>query len=120
MEPSALLGKRRQKRDKAERMASTMEGESSHTGCVLTVLCTCNSGQTCSRCVFPLCTGRVGREFGSKASMKAAKTGGMSNREKERKKRLPIAARGAQVRKRMDRTKQKSRAKNFRGHVRQK
>ena len=69
------------------------------------------------RCLLSF-AGRVGREFGSKASLKKAKTGGMSNREKERRKRLPIAARGSQVRKRMDRTKQKSRPKNFKGHVR--
>lgn len=42
----------------------------------------------------------------------------MSNREKEKNKRLPFAARSGQVKKRLQRSKGKK-AKNFKGHVRQ-
>lgn len=62
-------------------------------------------------------TGREGREFGAKASLKKDKTGGLSNREKDKRKNLPMAARSGQARKRMERNKRKSN-KNFRGHVR--
>ncbi|KAL6785625.1 hypothetical protein ACKKBF_B01005 [Auxenochlorella protothecoides x Auxenochlorella symbiontica] len=61
--------------------------------------------------------GREGREFGAKASLKKDKTGGLSNREKDKRKNLPMAARSGQARKRMERNKRKSN-KNFRGHVR--
>ena len=40
----------------------------------------------------------AGREFGAKARLKQKKTGGLSNREKTKRKRLPFAARSGQVR----------------------
>ena len=86
MDPNDLLGKRRGRRDKEERMASIMEG-------------------------------RVGREFGAKARLKKDKQGGLSNREKDKRKNLPMAAKMGQVRRRMDKGRLKS-AKNFKGHVR--
>jgi protein SDA1 len=86
VDPSALLGKRRGRRDKEERMASIMAG-------------------------------REGREFGSKAALKKDKQGGLSNREKDRRKNLPLAARAGQVRRRLIKGRLKSK-KNFKGHVR--
>ncbi|KAL4448816.1 hypothetical protein ABPG77_007533 [Micractinium sp. CCAP 211/92] len=62
--------------------------------------------------------GREGREFGAKAKLKQKKTGGLSNREKEKRKRLPMAARSGQVKKRLVRHKLKKSAKNFKGHAR--
>ena len=85
LDPNDLLGKRRGRRDKEERMASVLEG-------------------------------REGREFGSKASLKKDKQGGLSNREKNRRKNLPFAARAGQVKRRMAKGKMKSK-KNFKGHV---
>ncbi len=85
VDPMALLGKRRGRRDKEERLASVMEG-------------------------------REGREFGAKAKLKNDKQGGLSNREKEHRKRLPSAARAGQVRRRLVKNKMKSK-KNFKGHV---
>ena len=42
--------------------------------------------------------GREGREgFGAKSGLKKKKTGGLSNREKDKRKRLPFAARSGQV-----------------------
>lgn len=41
--------------------------------------------------------GREGREFGAKSGLKKKKTGGLSNREKDKRKRLPMAARSGQV-----------------------
>lgn len=84
--PMDLLGKKRGRADKEERLASVMEG-------------------------------REGREFGAKSRIKKAKTGGLSNREKQKRKNLPMGAVGGQVRKRLERNKLKS-AKNFKGHVR--
>jgi len=86
VDPSALLGKRRGRRDKEERMASIMAG-------------------------------REGREFGSKAALKKDKQGGLSNREKDRRKNLPLAARAGQVKRRLQKGRLKSK-KNFKGHVR--
>ena len=86
VDPSALLGKRRGRRDKEERMASVLAG-------------------------------REGREFGSKAALKKDKQGGLSNREKDRRKNLPLAARAGQVRRRLIKGRLKSK-KNFKGHVR--
>jgi len=86
VDPSALLGKRRGRRDKEERLASIMAG-------------------------------REGREFGSKAALKKDKQGGLSNREKDRRKNLPLAARAGQVRRRLIKGRLKSK-KNFKGHVR--
>lgn len=43
--------------------------------------------------------GREGRgEFGARSGLKKKKTGGLSNREKDKRKRLPMAARSGQVR----------------------
>lgn len=86
MDPTNLLGKRRGRRDKEERMASVLEG-------------------------------REGREFGAKSRIKKDKTGGLSNKEKQKRKNLPMAAVSGQVRKRLERGKRKK-AKNFKGHVR--
>lgn len=61
--------------------------------------------------------GREGREFAAKSSLKKKKTGGLSNREKAKRKALPLAARSGQARSRMQRNKLKSN-KNFKGHVR--
>jgi len=60
--------------------------------------------------------GREGREFGAKARLKKSKTGGLSNKEKNKRKNIPVAAVSGQVRKRLERGKKKS-AKNFKGHV---
>lgn len=83
--PDDLLGKRRGKMDKQERLATVMEG-------------------------------REGREFGAKSSIKKSKTGGLSNKEKQRRKNLPSAAVSGQVKKRLGKKKLKS-AKNFKGRV---
>lgn len=62
--------------------------------------------------------GREGREFGAKSSLKKNKTGGLSNREKDRRKRLPLAARTVQAKRRVGQSKRKkSLTKNFKGHV---
>jgi hypothetical protein len=43
-------------------------------------------------------TGREGRgEFGARSNLKKKKTGGLSNREKDKRKNLPFAARSGQV-----------------------
>jgi len=86
VQPSALVGKHKYRKDKEERMVSVLEG-------------------------------REGREFGAKSSLKKSKTGGLSNREKEKRKNLPLAARSGQVKKRLAIRKNKSN-KNFKGHVR--
>lgn len=39
--------------------------------------------------------GREGREFGAATARKKQKTGGLSNREKQKRKRLPPSARAA-------------------------
>lgn len=62
MDPSALVGKHKARKDKAERMASVLEG-------------------------------REGREFGAAASRKKKKSGGLSNKQKAKRKNLPDAAR---------------------------
>ena len=61
--------------------------------------------------------GREGREFGAKSQLHKKKTGGLSNREKDKRKRLPLAARSGQARKRQERKKKLS-IKNFKGHQR--
>ncbi|KAL4857462.1 hypothetical protein ACK3TF_002330 [Chlorella vulgaris] len=58
--------------------------------------------------------GREGREFGARSTLKKQKTGGLSNREKDKRKRLPYAARSGQVKKRLAKNKTKS-AKNQKG-----
>jgi hypothetical protein len=45
-------------------------------------------------------------------------TGGTSEREKQRKKAMPHAARLVQLQRRHDATKRKNFSKNFKGHVR--
>lgn len=62
--------------------------------------------------------GREGREFGAKSGLKKKKTGGLSNREKDKRKRLPMAARSGQVKKRLARNKMKKIGKNYKGHQR--
>lgn len=63
--------------------------------------------------------GREGRaKFGAASGMKKKKTGGLSEREKQRKKQMPIAARIAQLRNRHTKNKNKHVRGNFRGHVR--
>jgi protein SDA1 len=62
--------------------------------------------------------GREGRDFGSRASLKKLKTGGLSERQKQKKKALPSAARVAQLRRRADEGRRRKSAKNFKGHVR--
>lgn len=84
--PVDLLGKKRGKADKQERLASVLEG-------------------------------REGREYGAKARIKNKKTGGLSHKEKQKRKNIPLGAVGGQVRKRLERNKMRS-AKNFKGHVR--
>jgi len=84
--PMDLLGKKRGKADKQERMASVLEG-------------------------------REGREYGAKARIKNKKTGGLSNKQKQKQKNIPLGAVGGQVRKRLEKNKMRS-AKNFKGHVR--
>jgi protein SDA1 len=78
----------KKRKDKAERLASVMKG-------------------------------REGREaFGARASLKKKKTGGMSEREKQRKKALPVAARIQQLRNRATKSRQKNNPRHFKGHVR--
>jgi protein SDA1 len=88
IDPSSLEGRVKRRKDKRERLESVLAG-------------------------------REGRgEFGSRASRKKDKTGGLSERQKQKKKALPLAARAAQLqRRRTDNRKRKS-AKNFKGHVR--
>ena len=56
--------------------------------------------------------GREGREFGAAAGKRKAKAGGLSNREKQKRKAMPLAARSAQARKRagMGRSKRAGKA----------
>ncbi|KAK9811636.1 hypothetical protein WJX72_007420 [[Myrmecia] bisecta] len=85
VDPSNLQGKHKRRQDKEARMASVLEG-------------------------------REGREgFGAASGRKKQKSGGMSNKEKAKKKDLPIVARIAQIRRRAGR--QKGGSKNFKGHV---
>ena len=91
VDPTSLLGKKRGRADKAERLASVMEG-------------------------------REGRmEFGAKAKLKKEKTGGLSNKEKARRKRVLVGGVGGQVARRMERKKgnRKGVGKQFRGRVKQ-
>ena len=63
--------------------------------------------------------GREGREeFGPRASRKKQKTGSKSEREKQRAKQMPIAARIQQLHNRSANTKQRRNPKHFKGHVR--
>ncbi len=95
VDPTSLLGKKRGRADKAERLASVMEG-------------------------------REGRmEFGAKAKLKKEKTGGLSNKEKERRKRVLAGGVGGQIARRVGARKatggkrgDKGKGKQFRGRVR--
>jgi hypothetical protein len=64
--------------------------------------------------------GRVGREeFGSSTGRKKGKTGGLTEREKQKKKAMPSAARDHQIQRNTSDRKAKAKlVKNFKGHVR--
>lgn len=63
--------------------------------------------------------GREGREkFGARSSLKKKKTAGLSEREKQRRKAMPMAARVQQIRRRNAAARGKKMGKNFKGHVR--
>ena len=63
--------------------------------------------------------GREGREeFGARSKLKKQKTGGFSEREKQRKKSMPIAARIQQLRNRAVKSRQKNNPRHHKGHVR--
>ncbi len=63
--------------------------------------------------------GREGREkFGSSKGRKKDKTGGLSEKQKQRNKAMPIAARIAQLKNRSERNRGKRNKKNFKGHHR--
>jgi protein SDA1 len=63
--------------------------------------------------------GREGREaFGSRSGIKKKKQGGLSEREKQRSKSMPIAARIQQLRNRSVKARNKSNPRHFKGHVR--
>ncbi|GFR43447.1 hypothetical protein Agub_g4529 [Astrephomene gubernaculifera] len=86
--PEDLVGRHKARKDKAARLASVLEG-------------------------------REGREkFGARSGLKKKKTAGLSEREKQRKKVMPMAARVAQIRRRNAAARGRGRGKNFKGHVR--
>jgi len=63
--------------------------------------------------------GREGRSFGSSTGMKKSKTGGLSERQKQRKKAMPMAARMKQLSNRRSNSKASRRkSKDFKGHQR--
>jgi protein SDA1 len=63
--------------------------------------------------------GREGRgKFGPSSDLKKNKTGGLSERQKQRQKAMPVAARMAQLRNRADKRRSSRGRKNFKGHVR--
>jgi protein SDA1 len=81
-------GRHKKRKNKEERLASVMEG-------------------------------REGREaFGSRTGIKKKKQGGLSEREKQRSKSMPIAARIQQLRNRSVKARNKSNPRHFKGHVR--
>ncbi|KAG2439494.1 hypothetical protein HXX76_004848 [Chlamydomonas incerta] len=83
-----LMGKHKARKDKEARLASVLEG-------------------------------REGREkFGARSSLKKKKTAGLSEREKQRRKAMPMAARVQQIRRRNAAARGKKMGKNFKGHVR--
>jgi protein SDA1 len=63
--------------------------------------------------------GREDREkFGSSIGRKKKKTGGLTEREKQKRKAMPIAARVSQLKKRTETTRKlKACKKNFKGHT---
>lgn len=62
--------------------------------------------------------GREGREkFGASVGRKKQKTGGLTEKEKQKRKAMPMAARMSQVRRRTEKCRKlKSLTKNFKGH----
>jgi hypothetical protein len=78
-------GKHKRRKDKEERLAAVREG-------------------------------RVGREeFGSSIARKKRKAGGLSEREKQKRKQLPIAARKQQLKRRFEEERGRRNPKNFKG-----
>eukprot|EP00271_Cylindrocystis_brebissonii_P019004 TRINITY_DN5589_c1_g3_i2.p2 TRINITY_DN5589_c1_g3~~TRINITY_DN5589_c1_g3_i2.p2 ORF type:complete len:123 (-),score=32.76 TRINITY_DN5589_c1_g3_i2:123-491(-) len=59
--------------------------------------------------------GREGREFCAKAALKQKKTGGLSNREHQRRKAVPVGVHRAKTKARMANGKRKGGSKNFQG-----
>ena len=87
VDPTSLLGKRRGKAEKGERMASVMAG-------------------------------REGREeFGSSIGRKKLKTGGLSNREHDKRKLVLYGGASKQMANRKLKQKRKNNPKNFRGRA---
>ena len=90
--PSTTLqpaaGRKKRARDKAGRMASVLEGRADR------------------------------EEYGARAARKKQKTGSRSEREKQRSKQMPIAARIQQLRNRSTANKMRRNPKHFKGHVR--
>lgn len=86
-DPAELLGKRKEKANKTERMLSILKGRENSAIHV------------------------------SKAARKKRKTGGLSNKEKIKRKVLPPKARMAQAKKRRKTTALKRKGKNFKGHI---
>jgi protein SDA1 len=81
-------GRHKKRADKAERLASVMAG-------------------------------REGREaFGARAALKKKKSGSLSERQKQRAKAMPIAARLQQLRNRSTKARQRSNPRHHKGHVR--
>ncbi|CAL8470003.1 g9545 [Coccomyxa elongata] len=85
VDPNALTSKQKSRKDKAERMASVLEG-------------------------------REGREFGAAASRKKKKTGGMSNKQKAKKKNLPDRAKTQVMKRRLEGARRGGK-KGFKGRV---
>ncbi len=85
MDANALTSKQKSRKDKAERMASVLEG-------------------------------REGREFGAAASRKKQKTGGMSNKQKAKKKNLPDRAKTQVMKRRLEGARRGGK-KGFKGRV---
>lgn len=86
IDPMALLGNHKSRKSKEERLASVLEGRKDREG------------------------------FGAAAKLKKQKSGGKSNREKERKKIIPIAARIRKIKHRIGQ-KGKKDEKNFKGKI---
>ncbi|GAX82660.1 hypothetical protein CEUSTIGMA_g10086.t1 [Chlamydomonas eustigma] len=86
--PDDLKGRHKRRKDKAERMESVLAG-------------------------------REDREkFGSSIGRKKKKTGGLTEREKQKRKAMPIAARVSQLKRRTETTRKlKACKKNFKGHT---
>ena len=63
--------------------------------------------------------GRKDREkFGARSGLKKAKTGGLSEKQKQKKKAMPLAARLHQLKRRASEARSKKWKKNFKGHQR--